>query len=42
MGKYQNKNGHLPSAPNRQWYEADIKEKETVKGLYGQTMDLFL
>ena len=24
MGKYQNKNGHLPSAPNRQWYEADI------------------
>ena len=24
MGIFQNKNGHLPSAPNRQWYEADI------------------
>lgn len=23
-GIYQNNNGHLPYAPNRQWYEADI------------------
>ncbi|MBQ7288616.1 MAG: phage head morphogenesis protein [Clostridia bacterium] len=23
-GKYKNKNGHLPSAPGRIWYEADI------------------
>ena len=23
-GKYKNKNGHLPSAPGRVWYEADI------------------
>lgn len=24
MGIYQNKNGHLPQAPGRIWYEADI------------------
>jgi len=24
MGMYQNRDGHLPSAQNRQWYEADI------------------
>ena len=24
MGIYQNKNGHLPVAPGRIWYEADI------------------
>ena len=24
MGIYQNKNGHLPDAPGRVWYEADI------------------
>lgn len=23
-GVYKNRDGHLPSAPNRQWYEADI------------------
>ena len=24
MGIYRNDNGHLPSAPGRVWYEADI------------------
>ena len=24
MGKYRNKNGHLPQIPEREWYEADI------------------
>ena len=24
MGEYRNKNGHLPQAPGRVWYEADI------------------
>ena len=24
MGEYQNKNGHLPDAPGREWQEADI------------------
>ena len=24
MGEYRNRNGHLPSAPGRKWYEADI------------------
>jgi len=24
MGIYQNRDGHLPSAPGRIWYEADI------------------
>lgn len=23
-GEYHNRNDHLPSAPNRKWYEADI------------------
>ncbi len=27
-GVYRNKNGHLPTAPNRIWYEADINYKE--------------
>lgn len=24
MGEYDNRNGHLPDAPGRKWYEADI------------------
>ena len=27
-GEYENKNGHLPSAPGRKWYEADINYYE--------------
>ena len=30
-GIYQNKNGHLPSAPGRIWYEADINYYEGIR-----------
>lgn len=31
-GIYQNKNGHLPTAPNRIWYEADINYESGFRG----------
>ena len=31
-GIYNNKNGHLPSAPNRIWYEADINYTSERRG----------
>lgn len=32
-GEYYNKNGHLPSAPGRIWYEADIDYHSGFRGL---------
>ena len=37
-GIYQNKNGHLPMAPNRVWYEADINY---ISGFRGHDRILF-
>lgn len=31
-GIYQNKNEHLPTAPNRIWYEADINYNSGFRG----------
>ena len=31
-GIYQNRNGHLPTAPNRVWYEADINYEFGFRG----------
>ena len=31
-GIYHNNNGHLPSAPNRVWYEADINYESGYRG----------
>lgn len=31
-GEYMNRNGHLPSAPGRVWYEADINYSEGYRG----------
>ena len=31
-GIYQNRNGHLPTAPNRIWYEADINYEFGFRG----------
>ena len=31
-GIYENKNGHLPTVPNRTWYEADINFKFGFRG----------
>ncbi|MBQ8144906.1 MAG: phage head morphogenesis protein [Butyricicoccus sp.] len=31
-GIYQNRNGHLPSAPGRIWYEADINYSHSHRG----------
>jgi len=31
-GVYRNKNGHLPNAPNRVWYEADINYNSGHRG----------
>ncbi|MBO5505624.1 MAG: ribonuclease [Clostridia bacterium] len=31
-GVYENKNGHLPTAYNRVWYEADINYKSGYRG----------
>ena len=32
-GIYKNRNGHLPSAPGRIWYEADINYKGGFRGM---------
>ncbi len=32
-GEYDNKDGHLPSAPGRIWYEADINYRHGFRGL---------
>lgn len=32
-GIYENRNGHLPSAPNRVWYEADIDYTSGYRGI---------
>lgn len=32
-GVYENRNGHLPSAPGRIWYEADINYERGYRGL---------
>lgn len=32
-GIYKNRSGHLPSAPGRTWYEADINYTERFRGL---------
>ncbi len=32
-GIYQNRNGHLPTAPNRIWYEADINYESGFRGM---------
>ena len=32
-GEYHNYNGHLPSAPGRIWYEADINYREGFMGI---------
>ena len=32
-GKYMNRNGHLPSAPGRVWYEADINYSTGYRGV---------
>lgn len=31
-GLYNNSNGHLPNAPNREWYEADINYESGFRG----------
>ena len=32
-GVYKNRNGHLPTAPGRIWYEADINYKGGFRGM---------
>ena len=32
-GIYENENSHLPSAPGRIWYEADINYRQGFRGL---------
>ena len=32
-GEYMNRNGHLPSAPGRVWYEADINYSTGYRGV---------